>query len=385
MSQIVVDTKKLSDYASRLQRVNSRLSTLDGRLDKLYLKVGVAGAVNVLAADLKIGYSSKLNRCKVYLEQTASEFESLEKQLEYDRAMEEIRKSEETGFDWKTTTKFMSKFGFVGSTAANVLSLTTTDMGLDVGTAVSVVKSGKGVIEGFSKWKEAVYNRNQYAKFGNATAAKDKFWKNAWGLNDTFKGTASRFRADWVKGKGLSVLGQNLKIGTGAGWTTRFTRNFSKSMKTQVGNYTNPKKAFGSWLGVGLSFATNALQNQEEAREKGISTARAVAETVTETLVDTATGWVIGAAVAAGMAATIGSAPVLLVGAATVGITMGLDYACKKITGAITGEEKGLTETVSDLVLDVGTAVVKGATKVVSGVANAVKSVGSFIGKLFGR
>lgn len=281
---------------------------------------------------------------------------------------------------WKKVGKFMSKLGFFGTAISGLINM---GPGFDVGggakTVVDVAKGGKDLIKGLFDWKKAAKNRDGYARFGNATAAKDKFWKSAFGLDDIFKGKASRFRANWTKAapksglKGtLSALGTNLKTGLGKGWGTRFSRNFSKNMKTQVGKYTQGAKSAFSWLGVGLNLAGNAISNIEEGKEEGHSTGRIVAETITETVVDTATGWVVGAAVAAGVAATIGSAPVLVVGAATVGITMGLDYACKKITGAITGTEKGLSETISDAVLDVGTAAVKG-----------MKKIGNFFGSLF--
>lgn len=64
----------------------------------------------------------------------------------------------------------------------------------------------------------------------------------------------------------------------------------------------------------------------------------------------------------------------LVVGAITVGVSVGLDWACKKITGAVCGEEKGLAETVSDLVLDVGEAAISAGKKVVTSVVSNVKS-----------
>ena len=43
MADIVVDTDKLEQYADRLQKVHSRVKDLDGRLNGLYLKVGLLG------------------------------------------------------------------------------------------------------------------------------------------------------------------------------------------------------------------------------------------------------------------------------------------------------------------------------------------------------
>ena len=261
---------------------------------------------------------------------------------------------------WKTIGKVVGKMGFVGSAVSGLINFTnSTNLASGAKSVVDLMKSGKDVVKGLMDWRKASKNTAIYSKLqpGKATAATGKLWKSAFGLNDIFKGKASKFKSSWTK---------------------RFSRNFNKRMDSQVGSFKKggATSAF-AWIGLGLNLAGNAVSNYEEAKNDGISTQRAIAETITETVVDTATGWVIGAGVAAGLAATIGSAPVLVVGAATVGITMGLDYACKKITGAITGTEKGLTETISDAVLDVGTAISKGAKNIVSG-------VGKFFGKLFG-
>ncbi len=82
MSDIIVDTYKLNQYAQRLSTVNSRINRLDFRMDSLYLKVGFLGLKDLLQADAMTGYSWRLLRCQTYLSQTASEFERLEKKLE---------------------------------------------------------------------------------------------------------------------------------------------------------------------------------------------------------------------------------------------------------------------------------------------------------------
>lgn len=79
--QIVLDTYKLRGYAQRLQSVNTRISRLDGRLDSLYWKVGLLGLWNLMQADALTGYSWRLNRCASYLNDTASDFDSVENDL----------------------------------------------------------------------------------------------------------------------------------------------------------------------------------------------------------------------------------------------------------------------------------------------------------------
>ncbi len=81
MADIVVDTYKLNQYAQRIATVNSRISRLDRRLDSLYWRVGLQGLWNLMQADALTCYSWRLVRCQSYLEQTAADFESVEKVL----------------------------------------------------------------------------------------------------------------------------------------------------------------------------------------------------------------------------------------------------------------------------------------------------------------
>jgi cysteinyl-tRNA synthetase len=79
--QIVLDTYKLTAYAQRLNRVNSRISRLDRRLDGLYWRVGLQGLWNLIQADALTGYSWRLNRCSNYLNTTANNFNSVERKI----------------------------------------------------------------------------------------------------------------------------------------------------------------------------------------------------------------------------------------------------------------------------------------------------------------
>jgi len=81
MAETKVDTYKLTQYAQRLSRVNSRISNLDRRLDSLYWRVGLVGLWNLIIADSLTGYSWRLDRCRSYLEQTALEYDVVERYL----------------------------------------------------------------------------------------------------------------------------------------------------------------------------------------------------------------------------------------------------------------------------------------------------------------
>lgn len=80
-SYIKVDTAALRRYADRLVKVNNRIAKLDRRMDSLYKEVGLLDIWNLLQADLLTGYSWRLHRCINYLNDTASDFESVERSL----------------------------------------------------------------------------------------------------------------------------------------------------------------------------------------------------------------------------------------------------------------------------------------------------------------
>lgn len=81
MADIVVDTYKLNQYAQRLSTVNRRITQLDNRMCTLYGKVGLQGLFDLMQAKVLTGYSWRLLRCQVYLNQTASDFEKVERNL----------------------------------------------------------------------------------------------------------------------------------------------------------------------------------------------------------------------------------------------------------------------------------------------------------------
>ena len=86
---ILVDTYKLRSYATRLNSVNRRVSSLDSRLNSLYHRVcdfedliSTANALwNLLQADVLTSYSLRLKKCSSYLEETANDFEKAEKNI----------------------------------------------------------------------------------------------------------------------------------------------------------------------------------------------------------------------------------------------------------------------------------------------------------------
>lgn len=166
----------------------------------------------------------------------------------------------------------------------------------------------------------------------------------------------------------------------------RFYNNFSKQWSDKIGAYTSGgAKSFFAWAGVAVSGVSNAIENYKDAKAGKMTAGRAVAETVMETVVDTGLNLAVGAAVSAGLAAfsVTAGAPVLLVGATTAAVIAGANSLCKWITKSVTGEEKGLTETISDFVLDAGKAIVKSKMEIVSNTVKVVSAAGNAVSSFF--
>lgn len=78
---VELDTYKLTAYSQRLMKVNRRIANLDRRLDSLYWHVGLAGLWDLIQADFLTGYSGRLLLAATYLNDTASDFNRIEKEL----------------------------------------------------------------------------------------------------------------------------------------------------------------------------------------------------------------------------------------------------------------------------------------------------------------
>lgn len=75
---ILVDTTRLEDYARQLKTINRRLRSIDSRINKLYLEVSIKDLWNLLQADVMTDYSTRLDLCIMYLNETAKDFQSAE-------------------------------------------------------------------------------------------------------------------------------------------------------------------------------------------------------------------------------------------------------------------------------------------------------------------
>lgn len=219
------------------------------------------------------------------------------------------------------------------------------------------------------------------------------------------KAVAGTAKALWSIGcKVAKTVGKAKKSGvTSVDWAKDLlglgkSSSFQKIMKSGLSNADKVKHSFDSVIksewrelkkasGIGkiaLSGVINGFSNYDEYMEKykngevskGYAIGRGIAETIGETAVDWGKDALIAAGVTAGLAAAGISAPAVVVGAAAVGVGMVLDVGCKWVTGTVLGgEAKGVTEVVSDLVLDGVEAAGKGIVKAGKAIGDAAKSV----------
>ena len=184
---------------------------------------------------------------------------------------------------------------------------------------------------------------------------------------------------NWKKGSALTEIAEKTSKYSGNNTFVGLMKSEADSyMFKSANNVGENIKVGAKWAGVAVSAVTNGIDNYEE--HGGMDNGRFWAETVTETVVDVAVGAAATAAVGAAAVALGISAPAVAVGAVAAGAVWAVDSLTKWATKEITGEEKGLTELVSDTVLDAGEAIIDGGKKVVSSIGKGISSFGKSIG-----
>ncbi len=83
---ILIDTDKMRDYAAQLSALSSRSKTLDRRMNSLYWNLGIewdtiANLGRLLKAEVVLDYAHRLDQCADYLNETANEFENVEREI----------------------------------------------------------------------------------------------------------------------------------------------------------------------------------------------------------------------------------------------------------------------------------------------------------------
>ena len=76
-----VDTEAMRNYANRLRTVNTRLKNLDEDLNSLYWQVGFLDLLDILHANIIIGYSPRIGLCQTYLNSSADALEDAERKV----------------------------------------------------------------------------------------------------------------------------------------------------------------------------------------------------------------------------------------------------------------------------------------------------------------
>lgn len=251
--------------------------------------------------------------------------------------------------------------------------------GAVIGSLVGLPAVSANVLWGFADEedkkklvKKAVGSFGVLGKFAGAVWSTVEFVKNGFegDFRDQIKSTLGMVKDVAGFGAGLKDLDFKKLIGLNSAVTVEGAETaWKKYISKEIGNYAGKSgalKAFSKWTGVVASGVSNIFSNYDEFGE---ASERMVAETITETVIDVAKDAAIGAAIVA----AFGGAPVVAVAAGTAVISWGADVVFKKITKAVTGEEKGVTEFVSDAVLDLAEGAKKVVSNAIGGAAKAVK------------
>ncbi|MCM1538413.1 MAG: hypothetical protein NC254_08450 [bacterium] len=186
-------------------------------------------------------------------------------------------------------------------------------------------------------------------------------WKTGWSIADTVKKCKKDTSISWLQaGLGFDSSIESLSK-SNLSSMERALHGKDKVIKGMQRKLKTTRGRVKQGGGIILSAAVNAVSNYKEYQTGAISAQRAVAETVTETTVDWGKNLLIDAAVTAGFAAAGIAAPALVVGVATVAVSVAVDWVSEKICG------KKLTEVVSDCILD-------GAETVANWTASTIKT-----------
>ena len=377
---IVIDTQLLEDLSRQIMQVKNSLSSISGNVTSSLSEVrrvapDQPAIINKLVRaknnlSTTINHTQKLSKA---VGDAAVLWAAAENKILSNKPSEGEAPPTENGSGSSGSSaadialKIIGKAGFAGAMIEGIGNAVKAyqkwkNGKMDAAAWASLAKDTKGIVNTISDVLQAAKNSAKIARTGTS-AGTVSFWKKMFGLNNK-KGPLSTY-SGWSK---ASSFGSRM-------WT-----NFKNSFTWD--NFKKPYTKGGAtsafaWAGVALSAVSNGISNYTEWKSGEITGKRAVMETITETVVDVGKNWAIGTAVACTLAATPIGAPVLLVGATTVAVTMGLDALSNKFFGKTT------TELISDAVLDVGQAVVKKSKEVVAGFRDMVGSIGRGIGALF--
>lgn len=222
--------------------------------------------------------------------------------------------------EWGNVWDLVEKGGVVGSFIATIGSIVTGGVS-DFGDGTKVVKN----VLGFAS--EVVDS------IPKSDASFD--WKTLFGLNS--------------KDLSVSDIFDGYKI---------------DSSKTGAENFS----AVAKWAGIALSAIIEGYENFTDEDNQGW---RKWGETIGETAVGVGLGIGASVLVTAGLSAVgIASAPALVVGTLGAGVVIAVNETCEWLTG------KDFGEFMSDMVLDVGEAIVEGTGEIIDNIVDGAKELG---------
>ncbi len=305
----VASKKNLQSRLKGLKSSAERQSALGKQYKDAFLKV----TGNVADTDNKYGNKSNsiLDKIKKFAENSVGNIKNL--------------------FVKSKLIKYAATAGlFLSSDSVNKSSISLWDfakkaghIGVFLSLAEAVVKGGA---ENIAKAVKYGYKfASGLMKDAKKITTKQMWKKKILGIEDYFK--------------------EKLEIST-SGW-----KNYLSNAWADKNKLTK-----STWIGLVLDGFVNGVKNYEEF---GGITTRAVAETMVETAWDTLAITATTAAVAATMAAVAGGAPVIAVAVGTMVVTNAADA----VANWITGTDKGLTEIVSDALIDTAEKIGNGIPK----------------------
>lgn len=328
MAEFEIQLGKTTEWAAAVNEYSSELRQQKGRVDsvarQLAFRSGYKGIDIALA-----GIASNINKQQTQMKQYGGMLGNIVRAYKGAESSivakvtpdMKIENAADNSLD--LLLPLLSKFGVAGSTSSTLLKLWKNSLnGIDTKDVLSLLKGADGLA-------------GQIAGMAGKKAA-DRNWADFW------LGNISKSIFDDLDGVKPASSGW-------AKWKAYMKKELSmEDYKFSVGRNAKAAsnvKAATKWAGAALSFAITALDNKEE--QGGVMNGRAWEETIVETGLGALEGLAVGAAVGAA-AAAIGGAPVLVAGAATVGVTWLVDMGYK----AISGSRDGLIEDASDWVCD---------------------------------
>lgn len=343
-----IDRKRSSlDYKTKsANRLNSTLSTIANNVETCGNKSAVMS--DKLSQAVKVYTNTERTIAGVKTQSTKSE-------------KGKSGETKDTG-NWAldALSDFLKKAGLIGGSYAMfegiVEFISNIKSGKDI---LTILDSAVGVAKPATKTISSFFKKVKKMKYTKKKLRSDLWLESFFGFGDYFKGDVGKASVDKCFSKRLS-------------------KNFNKAWKNEIGD--------GLAVSAIFSGIANIIENTKDAYDGKMSWGRAIQEMVGETAVDVAVGAAITAGVAAVAGATVG-APAILVGGATVLITMGLDGLTKHFTN---GEKQDFSELVSDAFLDtckavgqVKQAVVTKATKLVTDACSkTIGAAGKFLGNV---